>query len=65
MSFFEWYLIWYLSGVIGICITTYYDSKHNAPSGHLLEYLFVSITGPIAFLYGLWVAYNEYRINNE
>jgi hypothetical protein len=63
----EWLFYWFLSGIIGVCIITYYDAKHNINSNnHLLEFLTVAfIAGFIVFIFALFVLVQEFHITTH
>ncbi len=58
------FLIWYLTGVLGMCVISYYDSKHGCVTrdDHLLMYLLVSVMGGIILIYALWILYIERKV---
>lgn len=51
--------IWYLLGILGVCIITYIDSKNDTGNNHLAQELYIALAGPIAFIYSLWCIYSE------
>lgn len=60
MYFFDWYLIWFCCGILGVGLTTYVDSRHGVSDGHLFEYLVVAaITGLLSLGMGLYATYWE------
>ena len=54
MEVFIW---WYISGIVGLCLCSYVDCKHDTSNEHLLECLVVAIFGVICLGVGIYAMY--------
>jgi hypothetical protein len=55
--------MWYLSGIVGLCLVSYVDSKNDCANAHLLEYLIYSLLGLFCLGVGIYAIY--WHIKNK
>ena len=58
-------ITWYLFGIIGICIISYFDVKNESESVSLINYMARSLFGGVVFIFSLWVLKEEMRYSRE
>ena len=58
-------ITWYLFGIIGVCIVSYFDVKNEIESVSLINYMARSLLGGVVFIFSLWVLKEEMRYSRE
>ena len=59
------FITWYLFGIIGVCIVSYFDVRNEDESVSFVNYLTRSLLGGIVFIFSLWVLKEEMRYSRE
>jgi hypothetical protein len=59
------FITWYLFGIIGVCIVSYFDVRNENESVSVVNYLTRSLLGGIVFIFSLWVLKEEMRYSRE
>ena len=63
----NYFLTWYLIGLVGMCLITYVDAQENCSGqgDHLAIYLLFSIFGPINLGVGIYAMYFHIKEQGE
>lgn len=59
------FIAWYLFGIIGVCIVSYFDVRNESESVSFVNYLTRSLLGGLVFIFSLWVLKEEVRHSRE